>query len=107
MKGISRFLMVLLFLVALFAGLVLSSPNQTPIPLSLGAEFGAKLVSLWVIASFISGSLVGLILGLGLWRNMTSPRNIKKLQQKLVLTRIELMKARQLNSVSRTELKEL
>lgn len=107
MKGISRYLMVLLFLVALFAGLVFSSHNQTPILLWPGAGFGAKPVGLWIIAAFSSGGLVGLILAFGLWRNMPSRRSLKKLQQKLLLTETGLVTAKQQNSLSNIGLKKL
>ena len=105
MKGISRFLMLLLFMVALFAGLVFSGHNQTPIPLWLGAEFSAKPLSLWVIAAFISGGLVGLVLGLGLWRSWASRRTIKQLRQKLLLAESELLKVKQQGGIVKNESK--
>jgi uncharacterized integral membrane protein len=107
MKGISRFLMLLLFIIALFAGLVFSGHNQTPVGLWLGTEFGARPLSLWVIAAFISGGLLGLILGLGLWRSRASRKTIKQLRQKLLFTENELKKEKQHGSVSKTELKGL
>lgn len=107
MKGISRFLMLLLFISALIAGLVFSGHNQTRIALWLGTEFSPQPLSLWIIAAFISGGLLGLMLGLGLWRNRASRKQIKKLQHKLLLAENELMKGRQPGHVANTELKEL
>jgi len=107
MKGISRFLMLLLFIIALFAGLVFSGHNQTPVALWLGTEFSARPLSLWIIAAFISGGLLGLILGLGLWRSRASRKKIQQLQQKLLFIENELKKAQQNGSVSKTELKGL
>ncbi len=107
MKGISRFLMLLLFIIALFAGLVFSGHNQTPVALWLGTEFGARPLSLWVIAAFISGGLLGLMLGLGIWQSRASRKKIKQLQQKLLLVENELKKEQQHGSVSKPELKGL
>jgi uncharacterized integral membrane protein len=107
MKGISRFLMLLLFIVALFAGLVFSGHNQTPVAFWLGTEFAARPLSLWIIAAFISGGLLGLILGLGIWQSRASRKKIKQLQQKLLLAENELMREKQHGSVSKTELKGL
>ena len=100
MKGISRFLMLLLFIIALFAGLVFSGHNQTRVVLWLGTEFPAQPVSVWVSTAFISGGLVGLLLGLGLWRSRASRKKIKQLQQKLLMTENELMRQKQHAAVS-------
>jgi uncharacterized integral membrane protein len=102
MKGISRFLMLLLFVIAVFAGLIFSGHNQTRVALWLGTEFSAQPLSLWIIAAFSSGGLLGLILGLGLWRSWASRRKIKQLQRKLLFAENELLKAKQQGNVSGT-----
>jgi len=100
MKSVSRFLMLLLFILALFAGLIFSGHNQTRVGLWLGTEFPAQPLSLWVITAFISGGLVGLLLGLGLWRSRASRKQIKQLQQKLLVTENELKMQKQNGNVS-------
>ena len=102
MKGISRFLMLLLFIIAVFSGLVFSSHNETRVALWLGIDFGAQPLSFWIIAAFSSGGLLGLLLGLGLWRSWALRRKIKQLQRKLVLAENELIKQKQQGNVSRT-----
>lgn len=100
MKSVSRFLMLLLFIFALLVGLIFSSHNQTPVGLWLGTEFTAKPLSLWVITAFISGGLVGLLLGLGLWQTRASRTQIKQLQQKLRFTENKLKMQKQNYNVS-------
>ena len=99
MKSISRILMLLLFIVALLAGLVFSGHNQTRVVLWLGTEFGAQPVSLWMISAFISGGLVGLLLGLGLWQSRVSRGKFKQLQKKLLLAENELKMLKQNGNV--------
>jgi uncharacterized integral membrane protein len=100
MKSISRFLILLLFIIALFAGLVFSGHNQTEVALWLGVEFPAQPLSLWVITAFISGGLLGLLLGLGLWRSRASRRQLKQLQKKLLQAENELKMHKQNTHVS-------
>ena len=100
MKSVSRFLMLLLFGFALFAGLVFSGHNQTRVGLWLVREFSPQPLSLWVITAFIAGGLTGLLLGLGLWRTRASRKQLKQLQRKLFLTENELKIQKQQTSVS-------
>ena len=90
MKSVSRFLVLLLFIIALFAGLVFSGHNQTQVALWLGTELPARPISLWVITAFISGGLLGLLLGLGLWRSRASRKQLKLMQKKLLQAENEL-----------------
>ncbi|MES2624334.1 MAG: lipopolysaccharide assembly protein LapA domain-containing protein [Pseudomonadota bacterium] len=100
MKSISRFLMLILFIGALLAGLIFSGHNQTAVPLWLGTDFSAQPLSIWVIAAFISGGLAGLLLGLGLWQGRVSRKKVKQLQQRLLMAENELRKQKQSGNVS-------
>jgi uncharacterized integral membrane protein len=100
MKRVSGFLVLLLFICALLAGLIFSAHNQTRVGLWLGTEFPAQPLSLWIITAFISGGLAGLLLGPGLLRTRASRKQIRQLQQKLHFTENELKMQKQNGNVS-------
>ena len=85
-----------LFLVLVFiASITFSYFNPTPVAISFGSlQFAAQPVSVWIVGGFVSGGLIGLLLGLGLFRQLRSRAEIRRLKKELSEAKQELGKLR-------------
>lgn len=93
-----------LFLVLVFvASITFSYFNATPVAISFGnLEFAPLPMSVWIIGGFVSGGILGLLLGLGIFRQLRSRSEMRRLKKDLAAARQEL---KQLRSVSLRDLK--
>lgn len=73
------------FLILVFAAsITFSYFNPLPVTIIFGNwEFSPLPVSVWIIGAFVCGGLIGLLLGLGLFRNIRSRTENKRLKKKL------------------------
>ncbi len=87
-----------LFLLLVFAvSITFSYYNSTPVAIGIGSwQLQALPVSVWIIGSFVSGGLLGLLLGLGLFRNLKSRAEIRRLNKALAEAKEEVSKLRSL-----------
>lgn len=83
MKRLARFVLLLLLLVVLLAGFVFTLNNTMPVPLWLGADLNPQPLGLWMLLAFGSGGLLGLLLGLGLWRRFRQRLEVRHLRAKV------------------------
>ncbi len=92
-----------LFLVLVFvASITFSYFNATPVAISFGnLEFPALPVSVWIIGAFVSGGIIGLLLGLGIFRRLRSRSEMRRMKKELTAAKQEL---KQLRSVSLRDL---
>lgn len=92
-----------LFLILVFvASITFSYFNSAPVEISFGnIVFPAVPVSVWIVGAFVSGGLLGLVLGLGLFRQLRSRAEIRRLEKELAEARQEV---KQLRSVSLRDL---
>ena len=59
--------------------------NSVPVTIGIGSwQFQPQPVSVWIIGAFVSGGLLGLLLGLGLFRNVKSRVEIRRLTKALI-----------------------
>lgn len=74
-----------IFLVLVFiASITFSYFNTTPVVITFANwQFPPQPVSVWIIGAFVVGGLLGLILGLGLFRNFRSRSELKRLNKQL------------------------
>jgi len=81
----------LLFLVMIFLLSVgFTFFNTQQIALSFGfVVFAPRPLALWVLLAFISGGLVGLALGAGIYRRWRGEREIELLRAELMVTKLE------------------
>jgi uncharacterized integral membrane protein len=81
----------LLFLVMIFLLSVgFTFFNTQQIALSFGfVVFAPQPLALWVLSAFISGGLVGLALGAGIFRRWRGEREIERLRAELMQTKLE------------------
>jgi len=81
-----------IFLVLVFiASITFSYFNTSPVAISFANwQFPAQPVSVWIIGAFVFGGLLGLVLGLGLFRNLKSRVEIRRLKKLLNQARQEV-----------------
>ena len=59
--------------------------NSTPVTIGIGSwQLQPLPVSIWIIGAFVSGGLLGLLFGLGLFRNLKSRVEIRRLTKALM-----------------------
>ena len=88
---LSGFFLILVFV----ASITFSFFNSTPIIITFGNwAFPAQPVSVWIIGAFVSGGLIGLLLGMGFLRTMKSKSEIRRLTQKLADAKQEVSQLR-------------
>ena len=85
-----------LFLILVFtASITFAYFNSTPVSISVGAwEFPSQPVSVWIIGAFVIGGAVGLLLGLGIFRNLKSRTEIRRLNKQLADAKQEVSQLR-------------
>ena len=88
---LSGFFLILVFV----ASITFSFFNSTPIIITFGNwAFPAQPVSVWIIGAFVSGGLIGLLLGMGFLRTMKSKSEIRRLTQQLADAKQEVSQLR-------------
>ena len=83
MKGFFRFLTFLLFVAIILLATVFVLRNTTAVSLWLGVQLPELSVGQLVIIAFITGGLVGLLVGLGIFRQLQYKLRIRQLQSRL------------------------
>lgn len=84
MKRLKRWLIILLLLCLILLSAGFALWNTQTVPLSFGLfSFQARPLSVWIIISFCSGALSGLVLGAGLIRHLQLRHRIRQLEQEL------------------------
>lgn len=90
MKSIARFLLFLFFVLVVVSGFLFTINNTEPVALWLGTSLQSRPLGVWVLLAFGSGALLGLALGVGLWRHVLYRAKVKRLQQRLAAAEREL-----------------
>lgn len=85
-----------IFLVLVFiASITFSYFNTAPVAISFANwQFQAQPVSVWIIGAFVFGGLLGLFLGLGLFRNFKSRAELRRMKKQLDRARQEVEELR-------------
>jgi len=72
--------------------------NSTPVTIILGSrQLQAQPVSAWIIGAFVSGGLLGLLFGLGMFRSLKSRVKIRRLTKALTEAEEEVSNFRSLS----------
>ena len=87
------------FLLLVFAvSVTFTYYNSTPVVIGIGSwQLQPLPVSIWIIGAFVSGGLLGLLLGLGLFRNLKSRLEIRRLTKALMEAEEEVSNLRSLS----------
>lgn len=84
------------FVVCVFAGAVgFAYYNDTPVTIGMGAwQLPPQAVSIWIMGAFVTGGLLGLLLGLRLFQGLRTGNRVRKLSKQLMAARQELEQLR-------------
>ncbi len=84
MRQLTQLLSGFFLLLVFAASVTFTYYNSTPVTIGIGSwQLQPQPVSVWIIAAFVSGGLLGLLLGLGLFRNLKSRAEIRRLTKAL------------------------
>lgn len=84
MQKLIRFCAWLFLLLVFLASVIFSFFNSTAVPLSFGFfMLSPQPLSLWVISAFALGGVIGLSLGIGLFRSLRARLEVKRLRTRL------------------------
>ncbi len=84
MRKITKLLSALFLVLVFTASISFAYFNTTLVEISVGAwEFPPQPVSVWIIGAFVIGGIIGLLLGLGIFKNLKSKYEIKRLSKQL------------------------
>lgn len=97
MNSLAR-LLTTAFLVLIFcSSIVFSYYNTVPISLALGVWETRELpLSAWILAAFICGGALGLLLGLRIFKNLKARAEIRRLEKEVNIANAELKRLRSL-----------
>jgi len=83
MKGFLRFITFLVFIGIVLLAFLFAVNNTSEVSLWIGIELPAISVGVLVIATFILGGLLGLILGIGVFRQLKTLVQLRQLRSQL------------------------
>lgn len=89
MKGFFRFITFLVFVGTVLLAFLFAVNNTTEISLWVGTELPALSIGVIIIAVFILGGLTGLVLGVGIFRQLKYKVQIRQLKSQLEKLRLE------------------
>ena len=89
-----------LFLILVFtASVVFTYFNSQPISISVGAwQFPSQPISVWIIGAFVLGGLIGLLFGLGIFKNLKLRAKNRHLNRQLDKAKKQVLLLRGKNS---------
>ena len=88
MKGLFRFITFFVFAGTVFLAFLFAVNNTTEVSLWVGLELPAISLGVLIIGVFILGGLIGLVLGLGILRQLKYIIQIRQLRSQLGKIRI-------------------
>jgi len=98
MRKLSNLLSGLFLVLVFLAAITFSYYNTEPVALFFGSwQSGQQPVSVWIVAAFVSGGSLGLLLGLGVLGRRKSGQSVRRLQKELDQSKQEVRKLRALS----------
>lgn len=98
MRQLTRLLSAFFLLLVFAVSITFSYYNSTPVGISMGSwQLQPLPLSVWIIGAFVSGGLLGLLLGVGIFRNLKSRAEIRRLRKDLTDAKEEVSKLRSLS----------
>jgi uncharacterized integral membrane protein len=95
MRKLANLLSGLILVLVFLAAITFSYFNTTPVSLKFGnLVLAAQPVAVWIIAAFVIGGGLGLLLGLGLFRSLRSGAELRRNRKELAAAKQELNKLR-------------
>lgn len=98
MRQLTQLLSGFFLLLVFAASVTFSYYNSTEVVIGIGSwQLRPLPVSVWIIGAFVTGGFLGLLLGLGLFRNLRSRVEIRRLNKALRETEEEVSNLRSLS----------
>ena len=98
MRQLTQLLSGVFLLLVFAASVTFTYYNSIPVIIGIGSWRLQPLpVSIWIIGAFVSGGLLGLLLGLELFRNLKSRVEIRRLTKALMEAEEEVSNLRSLS----------
>ena len=98
MRQLAQLLSGLFLLLVFVASVTFTYYNSIPVTIGIGSwQLQPLPVSIWIIGAFVSGGLLGLLLGLELFRNLKSLVEIRRLTKALTEAEEEVSNLRSLS----------
>lgn len=95
MRQIGRLLSAFFLILVFAVSVTFSYFNSTEVVISFASwQFSSQPISVWVIGAFVSGGSLGLLLGLGVFRNLKSRVEIRRLRKLLTAAEQEVKQLR-------------
>lgn len=83
MKGFVRFITFLVFVGIILLAVLFAYNNTTEVGLWVGIDLPQQSVGVWLICAFILGGLLGLLTGMGIFRQLKYIMQIRHLRSQL------------------------
>lgn len=98
MRNLTNLLSGFFLLLVFIAAITFSYFNTDPVGITFGSlSFAPRPVSVWIIGAFVCGGGLGLILGLGVLRQLKSKAEIRRLKKELANAKLEVNQLRSLS----------
>ena len=98
MRQLTQLLSGFFLLLVFAASVTFTYYNSIPVAIGIGSwQLQSLPVSVWIIGAFVSGGLLGLLFGLGLFRNLKSRAEIRRLTKALLEAEEEVSNLRSLS----------
>ena len=98
MRQLTQLLYGFFLLLVFGVSVIFTYNNSIPVTISVGPwQLQAQPVSAWIIGAFVFGGLLGLLFGLGLFRNLKSRAKIRKLTKALIEAEEEISNFRSMS----------
>ena len=98
MRNLTNLLSGFFLLLVFVAAITFSYFNTEPVRINFGSlSFAPLPVSVWIISAFVCGGILGLILGLGVFRQLKSRAAIRRLKKELANAKQEVNHLRTLS----------
>ncbi|MFT6093791.1 MAG: putative integral membrane protein [Pseudohongiellaceae bacterium] len=101
MQKLWNLLSGLFLILVFFVSITFTYFNSTPITIQFGNWQVTQLpASVWIIGAFVSGGLLGLLLGLRFFSGLRSKHEIRRLNKKLHAAELKVEQVRSLSAKS-------
>ena len=98
MRKLGNILSGLFLLLVFIASITFTYFNTAEIGLSFGSiVFSPRPVSVWIVGAFVCGGLLGLLMGLGIFRQLRMRAELRRLRRDLEKSEAEVNKLRSLS----------
>jgi len=98
MRKLRNWFSGLILMLVFIAGIIFSYYNTEPVVLVFGSwRSQALALSVWVIGAFVAGGLLGLLVGVGVFRQRRMRKEIRRLKKELAVSRQEMKQFRALS----------